>query len=110
MHYRYVLMQFRESVSAAEIQEVERRQRGFEAIDAVEWVREGLRVTPTPRLPYTHAVLVGFADSRAMEAYVRHPIHREAQAAIHPLMEDFLIIDNQDPPTGSRLIGGEDRT
>jgi hypothetical protein len=101
MHYRLVLMRFRDAVSADQIREVQRRQRRFAAIEGVAWAHAGLTLEPDQRLSYTHALVVGFANGSARDAYLTNPVHRDGQAAIHPLVEDFLIVDGRDAAAGS---------
>lgn len=90
-----LLIQFKDSVTPGQIDEVEALFLAIPAkvngVLAVEW---GLNDSPEHKNKgYTHAVLMNFADEAGRRNYLPHPEHDALRAVFKPLVEDIIVFD-----------------
>ena len=90
-----VLFKFKESVTAAQVQEV---TDAFAALPAkipeiidFEW---GTDVSVEKRSEgFTHCFFVTFKDEKGRETYLPHPAHKDFGALVGPRLEKVLVVD-----------------
>lgn len=90
-----VLFKFKESVTAAQVQEV---ADAFAALPAkipeiidFEW---GTDMSVEKRSEgFTHCFFVTFKDEKGRETYLPHPAHKDFGALVGPRIEKVLVVD-----------------
>jgi ribose transport system ATP-binding protein len=89
-----VLLAFKHDVEPDTIQGLLDDIRRYEDIDGVLRVDTSDHVTlggePSP---YTHGVIIEFADAGARDRYLPHPAHRAVVERLDPLLEHKLVLD-----------------
>jgi Stress responsive A/B Barrel Domain len=89
-----VLLAFKHDVEPDTIQGLLDDIRRYEDIDGVLRVDTSDDVTlggePSP---YTHGVIIEFADAGARDRYLPHPAHRAVVERLDPLLEHKLVLD-----------------
>ena len=90
-----LLIQFKDTASPEQIQEVERLfaliPSQVEGVVATEW---GPNNSPEEKNKnYTHAVMMTFSDERGRSTYLPHPAHDALRAVFKPLVEDIIVFD-----------------
>ena len=92
-----LLIKFKESVQASEIEDV---QHLFQAIPnkvkgvmSVEW---GLNDSPEGKNQgFTHSALMSFENEQGRQNYLPHPEHDSLKEVFVPLIEDIIVFDYQ---------------
>ena len=89
------MMRFVAGIDPEERERVFALQREYAAIPGVLDVTVPIALERSELLPYSHALLVRCADRTALDRYATHPVHTASQRVIHPLVEDFLILEGE---------------
>lgn len=90
-----LIIQFKDSVSQDQIDEVERLFAAIPAkVDGVLSSEWGTNDSPEEKNQgYTHAVCMHFADEAGRQSYLPHPEHDALRAVFKPLVKDIIVFD-----------------
>lgn len=90
-----LLIQFKDSVTSAQIEEVEALFTAIPGkVDGVVSAEWGANDSPEQKNQgYTHAVLMNFADEAGRQNYLPHPEHDALRAVFKPLVKDVIVVD-----------------
>jgi len=90
-----VLFSFKETATAAEVQQVEEAFANLAVeIDEIEDFEWGLNNSPENiNKGFTHCFFVTFNNEEARDNYLVHPKHKEFGALVGPVIEDVLVVD-----------------
>lgn len=90
-----VLFSFKETATAAEVQQVEDAFANLAVeIDEIIDFEWGLNNSPENiNKGFTHCFFVTFESEEARDQYLVHPKHKEFGALVGPVIEDVLVVD-----------------
>ncbi|MDK3161858.1 Dabb family protein [Kamptonema cortianum] len=92
-----VVVWLKEPGNQEQIDKIIATSRGFHKIPGVTSVKAGRAISserPVVDSSYDVAIIITFANERAMREYDTHPLHKKAvEEVIKPLVEKFIVYD-----------------
>lgn len=90
-----VLFKFKDSVTEAQIQEVEKAFAALpKKIDTIVDFEWGTDVSVEGKAKgFTHCFFVSFKDKAGRETYLPHPAHQEFVTLVGPRLDDVCVVD-----------------
>ena len=90
-----VLFKFKDSVTEAQIKEVEQAFAALPSkIDAIVEFEWGTDVSVEGKAKgFTHCFFVSFKDKKGREVYLPHPAHQEFVQLVGPRIDDVCVVD-----------------
>ena len=90
-----VLFKFKDSVTEAQIKEVEQAFAALPSkIDAIVEFEWGTDVSVEGKAKgFTHCFFVSFNDKKGREVYLPHPAHQEFVQLVGPRIDDVCVVD-----------------
>ena len=91
------LLQFKAETSASQIEECFKVIRGLkENISQVQDYQGGVYSSPEGlNQGFTHGFIMTFASVQDRDAYLVHPVHEQAKAAVLPHVANVIVFDFQ---------------
>lgn len=92
--HRLFLVKYKPEVTQTQIDEnIQHFYRLKAEIPGILDVVSASDIKSNPKKPYTHVVIVSYANEEAVKTYEEHPIHKDLAKTGPALIENFFMMD-----------------